>query len=339
MDRSYIIEIIICLVLWSISLICSIGYYRKYLKEKKKRKHLESHQENLIKDFALEQDKVIEKAKVELNNIKVQTEKEKTELQCARRQREEETEREKDFLKRELSSYGNYLWEQEKKKIDERHKIYDADVSKMIDIYDTIKEGHRLDAEFAEIQAKDLIDSLRQEIDDYRAQCEAINEQIRQRELLENEKTSHTLQLSISEQEDIGRLLELSHTFNQPTIIYKLIWSAFLQKPFNDMINNLFGTRVPRNVIYCIENQKTNKKYIGKTSAEVSKRWAEHIKTSLGIGSVSAQKIHEALRGHWADFTFSIIEEVTKDNLSEREKFYIDFYQSNIYGYNLKKGG
>lgn len=69
-----------------------------------------------------------------------------------------------------------------------------------------------------------------------------------------------------------------------------MIWSAFLQKPFNDMINTLFGNSVPRSVIYCIENQKSHKKYVGKTSAEVSKRWAEHIKTSLNIGTVAKQK-------------------------------------------------
>jgi hypothetical protein len=36
-------------------------------------------------------------------------------------------------------------------------------------------------------------------------------------------------------------------------IIYKLIWSEYLQKPFNTMIKNLFGGKIPKNVIYCIE--------------------------------------------------------------------------------------
>jgi hypothetical protein len=37
-------------------------------------------------------------------------------------------------------------------------------------------------------------------------------------------------------------------------------------------------------------------------------------------------------------FTFEVVERVEKDLLSEREKFYIDFYQSKEYGMNQRKG-
>ena len=105
------------------------------------------------------------------------------------------------------------------------------------------------------------------------------------------------------------------------------------------MINNIFGSKVPKNVIYCIENYNTHKKYIGKTSAEVSKRWTEHVKSSLNIGGIKKQKIHEALFNHWDEYTFSILEETTKDKLSEREKYYISFFETDKYGFNLKSGG
>ena len=39
------------------------------------------------------------------------------------------------------------------------------------------------------------------------------------------------------------------------------------------------------------------------------------------------------------NFTFEVIEKVGKDQLSNREKFYIDFYQAKEYGMNQKKGG
>ena len=38
------------------------------------------------------------------------------------------------------------------------------------------------------------------------------------------------------------------------------------------------------------------------------------------------------------NFTFEVVEKVDKDQLSEREKFYIDFYQTKEYGMNQKKG-
>lgn len=105
------------------------------------------------------------------------------------------------------------------------------------------------------------------------------------------------------------------------------------------MLKNVFGSSVPKNVIYCIENIKTNKKYIGKTVGDVSKRWTEHIKTSLSIGTIKKNNIHEALFGNWDDFCFSIIEVVSDSKLSEREKYYISFFESDKYGYNEKGGG
>jgi len=92
------------------------------------------------------------------------------------------------------------------------------------------------------------------------------------------------------------------------------------------MINFVFGSKIPKNVIYCIEDINTHKKYIGKTSAEVSKRWTDHIKNSLNIGTIKRQSIHDALYNHWDEFTFTILEEVKDDKLGDREKFYINFF-------------
>ena len=89
-----------------------------------------------------------------------------------------------------------------------------------------------------------------------------------------------------------------------------------------------------------IQNIKTKEIYIGKTKAEVSKRWTEHIKTSLNIGTISRTLIHKALFNDWDNYSFAILEEVSADaNLNDREKYYIDFYQTNVYGYNIKSGG
>jgi group I intron endonuclease len=83
----------------------------------------------------------------------------------------------------------------------------------------------------------------------------------------------------------------------------------------------------PRCVIYKITNLKTGEIYIGKTKAEVSKRWTEHIKTSLNIGTVARSKIHDALFSNWDNFSFEVLERVEDETqLSSREKFYISFY-------------
>lgn len=179
--------------------------------------------------------------------------------------------------------------------------------------------------------------TLQDEVTEFRAKRAALNESIRIEQELQNSETSHRIQLSEFDIEDIGFLNSISNKVHNKEILSKLIWSTYLQKPFNEMINRLFGSNIPKNVVYCIQNINTQEKYIGKTTSNVKDRWANHIKSSLGIGTLSNQKIHEALNGNWNNFSFSIIEEVDPDQkLSDREKFYIEMFESHVYGYNMK---
>lgn len=183
------------------------------------------------------------------------------------------------------------------------------------------------------------INNIQIQLDDYKKKQEAINERILHEEQLRLKQDAHRIILSSEDKEDISYLTSIIPKLRNHEIIYKLLWSEYLQKPFNTMIKNLFGGKVPRNVIYCIEQIDGNKKYIGKTKAEVSKRWTEHIKTSLTIGGVAKSQIHDALYLHWDEFYFSILEIVDNETqLSEREKYYINFYETDKIGYNMKVG-
>lgn len=39
------------------------------------------------------------------------------------------------------------------------------------------------------------------------------------------------------------------------------------------------------------------------------------------------------------NFTFEVLEECGRGELNDREKYYIDFYRAQEYGYNMNKGG
>lgn len=177
------------------------------------------------------------------------------------------------------------------------------------------------------------------ELEDFRKRRAAINKAIALENSKEEEKLKHQISLSLQDKEDIKYLLSIEEKINNKQLLRKLIWSEYLQKPFNEMLKRLFLGNPPKNVIYCIENIHNHKKYIGKTSAEVSKRWTEHIKTSLEIGTIKSQNIHKALYGHWDEFTFSVIVVSEKEKISADEKYYIKFFESDIYGYNMKSGG
>ena len=182
--------------------------------------------------------------------------------------------------------------------------------------------------------------AIASQLEEYRSKQAAINTEILRRRELEEKQDFYRIKLTDAQKQDIHYLLSIVDNIKNPVLLYKLIWSEYLQKPFGAMLKNVLENKDPRCVIYKITNTQTGEIYIGKTKAEVSKRWTEHIKTSLGIGSAARSKIHEALFNHWDEFTFEILEKIEKEtDLSLREKYYINFYQSNIYGYNMNSGG
>ena len=157
-------------------------------------------------------------------------------------------------------------------------------------------------------------------------------------EELQQKQDFYRIVLSIDEQEDIDRLLRFSKECHNPQPLRKLIWSEFYLKPFGDLADRILG-REKVCGIYKITNLLNKKVYIGQ-SVDVKTRWSNHIKASLGIDSIAHSKVHDAMAqdGVW-NFTFELLEKCDKSMLNEREKYYIGFYQSNLYGYNLTKGG
>lgn len=147
------------------------------------------------------------------------------------------------------------------------------------------------------------------------------------------------VQISLATREDIDFMLNyVSPRLKNPTIISKLIWSEYFQKPTNDMLDYVLPSRDCAG-IYKITNDETKEAYIGR-SVSVRKRLTDHIKSSLGIDTIANQHVHQVMRekGIW-NFTFELIEECPREKLNEREKYYIEFFHTDQYGYNQKAGG
>ena len=177
-------------------------------------------------------------------------------------------------------------------------------------------------------------------LDDYKKKQQVINEAILRQRAIDEQQDFYRVKLTDDAKQDIKYLVSIIDNIKNSALLYKLIWSEYIQKPFSAMLKNITGGKEIKCVIYKITNINTQEIYIGKTKADVTKRWTEHIKTSLNIGTVARSKIHDALFRHWDEFTFEILEEVDDESkLSQREKYYINFYQSNIYGYNMNSGG
>lgn len=87
-------------------------------------------------------------------------------------------------------------------------------------------------------------------------------------------------------------------------------------------------------VIYKATCLNTNQAYIGQTIRPLQKRIKEHERAFDGYA------IHEAIRKYGKDnFVWEIIEECPDNQLDEREKYWIAFYDTYYKGYNETKGG
>lgn len=90
--------------------------------------------------------------------------------------------------------------------------------------------------------------------------------------------------------------------------------------------------------IYCIKNDINNKCYIGKTIYTINKRFSEHIKDARNYKYVS--KLHRAILKYGVEHFYIILLEQCEDNDSgDREKYYIQLYNSVKNGYNISYGG
>jgi hypothetical protein len=181
------------------------------------------------------------------------------------------------------------------------------------------------------------IKSVTEELEDFKKKRDAINEEILRQRRLEEQQDFYRVILTEEATEDIQTLLVAKEKLNYREILDKIIYDGFIAKPVNEMIKRVLEGRAPSG-IYKITRLKTGEVYIGK-STDIKKRWSEHVKTAYGVGSIAHSTLHTTIRRDGiGSFTFELLEEVPKDKLTEREKYWITFYDSKNYGLNERNG-
>ena len=147
----------------------------------------------------------------------------------------------------------------------------------------------------------------------------------------------YCVQVNQTELADIQVLEGIKPRLNNPRILSMLIWSTYFQKPMTTLCNNVLGTSTVVG-IYKVTNQLNGLCYIGQ-SVDVSKRWKDHMKCGLGIDTPAGNKLYKDMRdcGVW-NFSWELLESCSKEELNDKERFYIELYQSKEFGYNTTKG-
>ena len=171
-----------------------------------------------------------------------------------------------------------------------------------------------------------------------RNKYESLLEPIKQYEKEKQERLFYTIQLPEEYQEDIEFLLTtVAEKVQHPDIISKLVWTEYVKPNIEDTFKRIEIKAEPG--IYKITNINTGKAYIGK-STNVKTRLADHFKSAVGIKSIADQAIHHAILkdGFW-NWMIEVITYCDKEQLSEMEKYYIDFFKTQEFGYNKNAGG
>jgi hypothetical protein len=167
---------------------------------------------------------------------------------------------------------------------------------------------------------------------------EALLEPLKQYEMKQQERLFYTIQVPDEYKDDINFLVTtVSQKVQHPDIINKLVWAEYVKPYIDGTFKRACIEDKPG--IYKITNIDSGKCYIGK-STNVKKRITDHFKSSIGIKTIADQTVHHEIwkTGFW-NWTIEVIIYCDKEQLNELEKYYIDFFKSNEFGFNKTKGG
>lgn len=175
------------------------------------------------------------------------------------------------------------------------------------------------------------------ELDKLKATRKATMEANLREEEIKNKLDFYCLKPKTTDINDIRTLEGIKYQLNNPRILSMLIWSTYFQKDMTTLCNRILGLNTVTG-IYKITNQVNNKCYIGQ-SVDISKRWKDHAKCGLGIDAPQGNKLYKDMQeiGIW-NFSWELLETCPREQLNEKEKYYINLYQSQDFGYNSTKG-
>lgn len=274
------------------------------------------------------------------NNIKVNKKEEQkqineeiNELTLKKFQLLEEIEKEKSNI--------SLIYQNEKNRINEQIELYKNNLSYASEQYVAVLEKNYKENEekyFNKIKKlNDEEEQCKKELNKIKESLSAgVQARLREKEL--KEKTNYyKLKTSKEDLSDIEALNKIKSVLHQPIILSKLIWSTYFQKQTTELCNRIFGAGTKCG-IYKITNLISSQVYIGQ-SVNIQDRIKQHIKCGLGIDAPATNKLYKAMQedGVW-NFSFELMEECPRDQLNEKERQWIEMYQSDKTGYNSTKG-
>lgn len=245
----------------------------------------------------------------------------------------EEIEKEKNNI--------SLTYQNEKNKINEQIQLYKDNLNYANEQYiDVLEKSYKKNEEEYFNKIKTLNDKeelYKKELNKIKESLNAGTRAILREKELKEKADYYRLKISKEDLSDIEALNKIKSVLHQPIILSKLIWSTYFQKQTTELCNRVFGAGIKCG-IYKITNLISNQVYIGQ-SVNIQDRIKQHIKCGLGIDASATNKLYKAMQedGVW-NFSFELMEECSREQLNEKERQWIEMYQSDKIGYNSTKG-
>ena len=314
-----IILIIFIIIFIIYSIIISILFINKTVKINEDQQHyLKMLQHQIQDNIILEED--LEKT---IQNLTQR----KNVLQTDIEQQEIAYEKYKTTIKQKQQEFAKNTNEQCAIKVQELQKFY---------------ENKKQDIETEYIKYVTQINKQKKQISEQINKLKSALTAAIQNDLRERQKKDkinfYRLSITDSDLSDVQMLQNLKSSFHKPVVLSKLIWSQYFQKQMTDLCNRILNNRKNVCGIYKITNLITGEHYIGQ-SKNIDERWKAHCKCGLGIEASATNTLYNSMQKDkvW-NFTFEVLQECKPEELNEKEAFWIQSYQSNIYGLNTQKG-
>jgi predicted GIY-YIG superfamily endonuclease len=150
-----------------------------------------------------------------------------------------------------------------------------------------------------------------------------------------NQETFYCIQLDERDLLEINEILSVVEMFRNTQPIRKAVFDIYYRKPLKDLTQRVtLGNRISG--VYKITHLESGKCYIGQ-SVDIANRWLQHCKRGFGVDAVTNNKLYpEMYREGIHNFKYEIVEEVEKEMLSEREKYWSNYFGAKVFGYTMK---
>lgn len=224
-----------------------------------------------------------------------------------------------------------------------KEQEFDADLENLDKLYadqhDSLLREMSENAARANEQKEQLnrdLDIIRRELEKIRAtRAATMDAQLREQEI-KDKATFYTIQLNEADKRDVAYLQSIEYNLREARPLRMLIWTTFYRDKVNELAARVGA--VGATGIYKITHIDSGISYIGQ-ARDIKERWVTHVKCSLGIDTPVTSQLYAFTREKGIDnFTFEILEKCSANELNEKEKFYIDLYQTYDYGLNKTRG-